>query len=152
MATFTKINDFVLNLAEVIDIDGDALKLAFTNTAPASESSNPTADTNGVLANITEIAYTNYSDDLTADRVLTSGTTTHTQTSGTFTLDYGADIVITATGGALPTFQYIYLWDDTPTSPADPLINIWDQGAGVTLAENDTATIQFNASGILTLA
>ena len=87
MATFTKINDFVLNLAEVIDIDGDALKLAFTNTAPASESSNPTADTNGVLANITEIAYTNYSDDLTADRVLTSGTTTHTQTSGTFTLD-----------------------------------------------------------------
>ena len=152
MATFTKVNDFVLNLCEVIDIDGDALTLSFTNTAPASETSNPTADGNGVLANITPIAYTNWTDDLTADRVLTSGTTTHVQSSGTFTLDYGADIVITASGGAIATWRYIYLYSDTPTSPADPLICVWDHGSGIALGNGDSATLQFNASGIFTLA
>lgn len=152
MATFTKVNDFVLNLCEVVDIDGDALKLAFSNTAPSSESSNPTADGNGVLANVTQIAYTNWTDDLSADRVLTSGTTTHTQSSGTFTLDYGADIVITASGGSIATWRYIYLWDDTPTSPADPLFNLWDHGSGISLGDTDSATLQFNASGIFTLA
>ena len=152
MATGSKINDFVLNLAEVIDIDGDAWKLAFSNTAPGSESSNPTADGNGVLANVTQINYANYSDDLTADRILTSGNLTHTQTSGTFTFDYNADIVITASGGALATWRYFYIWDDTPTSPADPLLGVWDHGSGITLADGDTATIAFNASGIFTMS
>lgn len=152
MATFTKVNDFVLNLCEVIDIDGDALKLAFSNTAPGSETSDPTADGNGVLANVTQIAYTNWTDDLTADRVLTSGTLTHAQSSGTFTLDYGADIVITASGGAIADHRYIYLWDDTPTSPADPLICVWDHGSAISLGDGDSATLSFNASGIFTLA
>lgn len=152
MATFTKVNDFVLNLCEAIDIDGDTLQLAFSNTAPASESSNPTADGNGVLANVTQVAYTNWTDDLTADRVLTSGTTTHAQTSGTFTLDYGADIVITASGGSIATWRYIYLFDQTVASPTDPLICVWDHGSGIALGDGDSATLQFNASGIFTLA
>lgn len=152
MATFTKVNDFVLNLCEAIDIDGDTLQLAFSNTAPASESSNPTADGNGILGNVTQVAYTNWTDDLTVDRVLTSGTTTHTQTSGTFTLDYGADIVITASGGAIATWQRIYLFDQTVASPVDPLICMWDHGSGIALGDGDSATLQFNASGIFTLA
>ena len=152
MATFTKVNDFVLNLNEAIDIDDDEIELAFSNTAPASETSNPTADTNGILGNVTQIAYTNWSDDLTVDRVLTAATKTHTQTSGTFTFDYGADIVITASGGAIADFRYIYLFDDTVASPVDPLINLWDHGSAVSLADTDSATIQFNASGIYTLA
>lgn len=152
MATFTKVNDFVLNLCEVIDLDGDQLELAFSNTAPASETSNPTADTNGVLANVTQIAYTNWTDDLTVDRNLTSGSVTTTQTGGTFTLDYTADIVITASGGAIANWQYIYLWDDNPTSPADPLINVWNHGSAIALGNGDSATLQFNASGIFTLA
>lgn len=152
MATFTKVNDFVLNLHEVIDIDADTLQLAFSNTAPGSETSNPTVDTNGVLANVTQIAYTNWTDDLTVDRVLTSGSITHTQTSGTFTLDYTADIVITASGGAIADWRYIYFFDNTPTSPADPLINLWDHGSAVSLGSGDSATLAFNASGIYTLA
>lgn len=152
MATFTKVNDFVLNLCQAIDIDGDTLQLAFSNTAPGSESSNPTADGNGVLGNVTQVAYTNWTDDLTTDRVLTSGTTTHTQTSGTFTLDYGADIVITASGGAIATWRYIYLFDQTVASPTDPLICVWDHGSGIALGDADSATLQFNASGIFTLA
>lgn len=152
MATFTKVNDFVLNLCEAIDIDGDTLQLAFSNTAPGSESSNPTADTNGILGNVTQIAYTNWTDDLSTDRVLTSGTTTHAQSSGTFTLDYGADIVITASGGAIANWRYIYLFDQTVASPVDPLICVWDHGSAIALGSGDSATLQFNASGIFTLS
>lgn len=152
MATFNKINDAVLNLLEVVDIDGDTLRLAFSNTAPASETPNPASDENGVLANVTQVAYTNWTDDLTTDRVLTAGSLTHAQTAGTFTLDYTADIVITASGGAIASWQYIYLLSDTPTSPADPLINYWDHGSAIALGDGDSATLQFNASGIFTLA
>ena len=151
MATFDKVNDFVLNLHEVIDIDDDTLMLALSNTAPGSETSDPTADTNGVLANVTAISYTNYTDDLTVDRTLTSGSTTHTQSSGTFTLDYTADIVITASGGALADWRYVYLYSDTPTSPADPLIADWDHGSTISLGDGDSATIAVNASGFYTM-
>jgi hypothetical protein len=151
MATYTKVNDFVLNLCEVMDIDGDVLKFDLTLTDPAA-GTDATADGNGVLANIAPITYTNYTDDLTADRTFTSGTLTHTQTAGTFTLDYGADIVITASGGAIADFRYVVPWDDTPTSPADPLINVWDHGSTISLADGDSATLQFNASGWFTLA
>lgn len=151
MATFSKVNDWVLNLHEVVDIDADTLLLAFSNTAPASESSNPTADTNGVLANVTQIAYTNWTDDLATDREFASGSTTHTQSAGTFTLDYTADIVYTASGGAIADHRYIYLADGTPTSPADPLVCVWDHGSTISLGDGDSATIAFNASGIYTL-
>ena len=62
MATFVKINDFVEDLLDgVHNLGSDTIMLALTNTAPASEVSNPTADGNGVKANLTEIAYTNIS-------------------------------------------------------------------------------------------
>jgi len=156
MATFNKVNDAVLNMLEAVDIDGDTdgdtLQLAFSNTAPGAESANPVSDGNGILGNVTQIAYTNWTDDLTTDRVLTSGSTTHTQTSGTFTLDYTSDIVITASGGSIATWQYIYLFDQTVSSPVDPLLNYWDHGSGIALGDGDSATLQFNASGIFTLA
>ncbi len=151
MATFNKVNDAVLNMMEVIDFDNDTFMIALSNTAPGSEASDPSADGNGVIANVTQIAYTNYSDDLTADRTLTSGSTTHGQTSGTFTFDYTADITITASGGALPDFRYIYLYSDTPTSPADPIVCYWDHGSTISLGDGDSATLQINASGIFTL-
>ena len=116
------------------------------------QTSNPTADGNGVLANITQISYANWTDDLTVDRNLTSGSVSSTQASGTYTLDYTADIVITASLGAIATWQYIYLWDDNPTAPADPLLCLWDHGSGISLADTDSATLQPNASGFFTIA
>ena len=50
-----KVNDFVVNLANAMDLDSDTLKVALSNTDPTS-GTDATADTNGVLANITEIA------------------------------------------------------------------------------------------------
>lgn len=151
MATFNKINDFVQNLHEVIDINNDTLRLAFSNTAPASETTNPTTDGNGILANVTQISYANWTDDLAVDRVLTAGNVSSGQTGGTYTLDYTADIVITASGGAIAAWRYIYLLDDTPTAPADPLICYWDNGSAINLNNGDSATLSFNASGIYTM-
>lgn len=149
MATYTKINDWADNMADVADMNGDTFKIALSNTAPGSEASNPTSDGNGVLANVTEISYTNYSDDMTVDRTLEG--VTSSQTGGTYAFDAN-DIVITASGGALATFRYIYVYDDTPTSPADPLVCVIDNGAGITLASGESVTIAWDASGIFTIA
>ena len=134
MATFNKFNSFVEALAEgTHNLGSDTLTIALTNTAPAAG--------NTVLANITEISYTNVSS-----RVLTS--VTSSQTSGTYTLD-AADLVLTASG-TVPTFRYVVLYNDTATS--DELIGYYDYGSAVDLLNGETFTITFDASGILTLA
>lgn len=150
MATFVKPNDFTTNLAQDILIDTDVWKLDLTSTNPTA-GTDASADGNGILANITPISYTNYSDDLSVDRILTAGTLTHVGSGGTFTWDYGADIVITASGGALASWQYFVMWDDTVASPVDPLFGWWDHGSAIVLASTETATVAFNASGIFTL-
>jgi len=134
VATFNKFNSFVEALAEgVHDLGSDTLTIALTNTAPAAG--------NTVLANITQIAYSNISS-----RVLTS--VTSSQTSGTYTLD-AADLVLTASG-TVPTFRYVVLYNDTATN--DELIGYYDYGSAVDLLNGETFTITFDASGILTLA
>ena len=134
MAAFQKFNSFVEALAEKThNLGADTLTVALTNTAPGAS--------NTVLANITEISYTNLSS-----RVLTS--VTSSQTSGTYTLD-AADLVLTASG-TVPTFRYVVLYNDTATS--DELIGYYDYGSAVDLLNGETFTITFDASGILTLA
>jgi hypothetical protein len=146
-ATFTKANDWIKNaLNGTVDIDADSFKVALSNTAPASEASNPLSDGNGVVANVTQISYTNYTDDLTVDRVLQG--ITSTQTGGVYMLDSTVNFTITATGGALAAFRYAYIFDDTSTSPADPIIGVWDYGSALTLADGDSAVLTFNVNGI----
>ena len=60
MASFTKVNDFVANLANEMDLDSDTLKVALSNTDPTS-GTDVTDNNYGVLANIAEISYTNLS-------------------------------------------------------------------------------------------
>lgn len=149
MATTTKIPDFVEDLGKAVhNFSTHTLRIALSNTAPGSEASPPTTSGNGVLANVTQISYTNYSDDLTVDRQLQS--VTWAEASGTATLD-AADFTITASGGSLATFRYIYIYNDTPTSPADPLILIIDHGSAVSLATGESLAVTFNASGIATV-
>lgn len=150
MPTITIVNDFYEDLGNgVHDLSSDSIRLAFSNTAPASESSNPTASGNGVLANVTQISYTNFSDDLTSDRVLEN--VTWTESSGTATLNFD-DFTVTASGGALASFRYIYVYNDTPTSPADAIIAVIDEESTVTLADGSNYAVTINASGLLTLA
>ena len=144
MASFVKINDFVANAVENMDLESDQLVIALSNTAPSSESSNPTADTNGILGNVTQISYTNLSS-----RNLT--TSSSGQSGGVYKLVL-ADLTLTASGGSVAAFRYIYIYNDTVTSPADPLIGYYDYGSSLTLNDGDTFTIDFSPSnGVIQL-
>jgi hypothetical protein len=140
MAAFNKIEAFVENLAEKVhNLGADALTFALTAAANAPIASNT------VLANLTQISYTNLSS-----RVPTISSSS--QTSGTYKLVL-ADLVLTASGGAVAAFRYLALYNDTPTSPADTLIGWWDYGSDLTLADTETLTVDFSpTNGALQLA
>lgn len=140
MVAFNKINAFVENLAEgVHDLGSDTLKIALTASANA-----PLAG-NSVLADLTQISYTNLSS-----RTLTVSASA--QASGTYKLTIN-DLVLTASGGSVAAFRYAVIYNDTPTSPADPLIGWYDYGANLTLNDGDTLTLDFDGTnGVLTLA
>ena len=110
-----------------------------TDTAPVA--------TNTVKTNITEISAGN---GYTAGGA-TITTSSSAQTSGTYRL-ICADVVFTATGAVGP-FRYAVLYNDTPTSPADPLIGWWDYGSALTLQNGETFTVDFDAvNGVVALA
>lgn len=134
MATFNKFNSFTEALAEKVhNLGSDVLTVALTNTAPVA--------TNTVLANITQISYTNLSS-----RVIT--TTSSAQTSGTYKLVL-ADLVLTASGSVGP-FQYVVIYNDTATN--DELIGWYDYGSALTLANTDTLTLDFDqTNGLIQL-
>ena len=141
MAAFSKFNQFVEDMAEKVhNLGADTLKIMLTNTAPVA--------TNSVKADLTEIAAQNgYSAGGTAVTITASA-----QTSGTYKLT-GNDVVFTASGGSFGPARYAVLYNDTPTSPADPLIGFWDRGSSVTPADGETLTIDLDqAAGILTVA
>ena len=125
MTTGTKFYQYIEDVHHgVHDLESDQLVVALCAAANA-----PVA-TNSVLADLTEISYTNCSS-----RNLT--TSASGQTTGTYTLTLN-DLTLTATGGAVATFRYVVIYNDTPTSPANPLICWYDTGGDVTLAENET--------------
>ena len=138
MVAYNKFNAFVEHVCEKVhDLSADALTVALTAAANA-----PVA-TNSVLADLTQIAYTNLST-----RVITVASSS--QTSGTYTLGL-TDLVLTASGGAVATFRYVAVYNDTPTSPVDPLIAWFDHGSDVTLADGETFTIDWTDDALFTL-
>lgn len=138
MAAFNKFNQFVEDIAKgVHNLATGALTIALCAAANA-----PVA-TNSVLANLTQASYTNLSSRLTT-------TTSCVQTSGTLKLLI-VDLVLTASG-TVAAFRYVVLYNDTPTSPADPLIGWYDYGSDLTLSNGETFTIDFDGSaGVLTI-
>ena len=134
MATFNKFHSFVEALSEKVhNLGSDTLTVALSNSLPVN--------TNTVLANITQIAYTNLST-----RVLAG--VTSAQTTGTYKLDAN-DLVLTASG-TVAQFRYVVLYNDTATN--DELIGWYDYGSAVDLLNGETFTITWDAAGILTLA
>lgn len=136
MATFNKINDWVDYMGEDVDLASDQFVVALSNTAPASETPNPTTDGNGTLANVTQVAYTN----LSTRNITTSSSS---QTSGTYSLAL-TDLVLTSSGGTTGPFRYIYIYDDTVVG--DPLVGYYDYGSALTLGDGETLTIDFGSS------
>lgn len=120
-----------------IDLDGDTFKVLLTSSAYT-----PNAGTHTTLTDITnELSGNGY-----ARQTLTS--VTWTEASGTVTFD-SADPQWTASGGSIVA-RYWVLYDDTPTSPADPLIAyglLDNTPADVTTTDGNTLTASVNASG-----
>jgi len=125
----------VENLAEKVhNLGSDTLKVALTNVAPVA--------TNTVLANITEIDYTN----LSARTITVSASS---QTSGTYKL-VATDLVLTASG-TVPTFRYVVIYNDSATNKE--LIAWFDIGASKDLIITDTLTLDFDGTdGLLQIA
>lgn len=148
MATFVKIPDFIEAAAEgFLDLSSTTnMKIALSNTLPATDTT--TASGGGILANVTQIVYTNYTDSLTTDRQL-EGVTSN-EAGGVWTFDC-SDFTITAAIGALPTWRYLYIYDDASVTPTDALIGCWDHGSAIDLALGETANININASGLITV-
>lgn len=134
MATFQKFNQFVEDIAKgVHNLSTGQLKVALTNTAPVAA--------NSVYADLTSpLATTN----LSGATPFNVTTTSAEQTSGTLSLVL-VDLTLTATGAVGP-FRYVVLYNDTPTSPADPLIGFYDYGSSVTMANTETFLIDFAAT------
>lgn len=141
MAAFNKFQDYAeqLNKAKH-DWSSHTFKLLLTNTAPVA--------TNTVKADLTEISAGNgYSaGGMTCDSV------TLTESSGTAKVTI-ADEVLTASGGSIGAFRYVVLYNDTQTSPADPLVGWWDYGSSITLADGESFTTDFDGTnGVWQLA
>jgi hypothetical protein len=141
MATYTKFNQFVQDLCtRVHNVDTDSLKIMLTNTAPLA--------TNAVKADITEIAAGNGYPAGGIQAVFSSGA----QTSGIFKLIL-ADVTFTGTSGPIGPFRYAVLYNDTPTSPAKPLIAWWDYQTSITITSGNSFTVDLDqAGGVFTLS
>ena len=134
MATFNKTNQFVEDIGKAVHIFGThQLKVALTNTAPTAAHATYAALT-------APLATTN----LSGATPFNVTTTSYTQTSGTASLVL-VDLTLTATGAVGP-FRYVALYNDTPTSPADPLIGWYDYGSSVTMQAAETFLIDFAAT------
>jgi hypothetical protein len=141
MASYNKFQQFVEDLAEKVhNLGADTLKVMLTNTAPVA--------TNSIRGNLTEITAQNGY----AAGGPTVSITSSAHTTGTYKLVL-ADVTITASGGTIGPFRYAVLYNDTPTSPADPLIAWWDYGSSITLADGEPFTVDFDpTTGVLQLA
>ena len=145
MVAFNKFFQFTEDLVGAVhklNVGGagpNVLKLLLTNVAPVQ--------TNSVKANLTEIAAGN---GYVAGGSAVANVDCQ-QVSGIAKL-VGDDVVFTASGGSIGPFRYVVLYNDTPTSPADPLIGWWDYGSSITLANGLTFTVNLDqVLGILTV-
>lgn len=143
MAAFNKFNAFVEHLAEKVhNLGADTLKIYLTNTAPDAAADAVKADLPAEIS-----AGNGYSAGGPTATISSSS-----QTAGTYKLVLD-DVTITASGGSIGPFRYFVLYNDTPTSPADPLIGWWDYGSSLTLADGESVTVDFSpTNGALQIA
>lgn len=138
MAAYNKFQDFVEQLAKGVHqlhAAGHTLKVYLSNAAPD-------AAADAVKADLAEISggngYTAGGHDSQNDLSESSGTVTVT----------GVSLTITASGGSIGPFRYAALYNDTPTSPADPLVCWWDYGSAITLLAGESLDLKFNNANI----
>ena len=121
-----------------IDWDNDTFIIGLSTSTYT-----PNRSTHETLSDITnELSGNGYSRQTLASVTLTE------PTAGTWMFD-SANPVFTASGGSLVA-RYWWMFDDTPTSPADPLCFyglLDDTPADVTVTDGNTLTLEINANG-----
>jgi hypothetical protein len=139
MAAFNKFQPFVADIANKIhNLGADVLKVALSNSAPSASF--------GQFSQITEIAAGSGYSAGGATVTITSST----QSGGTYKLIL-VDVVITASGGSIGPFQYVVLYNSTPTNKN--LIGWYDYGSAATITSGNTLTVDFDGvNGVLQLA
>jgi len=141
MATYNKFQDFVEQLLtgkHDFTAAGHVIKAYASNAVPS-------ASADAVKADLAEITPANGYPSGGSD-----AQNTMTETTGTATV-VCTDIVWTASGGSFGPLQYIAHYNDTQTSPVDPLICWHDYASAVTVLTGETFTVDYGAS-LLTLA
>jgi len=141
MASAVKFEALSEHLAEgVHNLDTGTIKILLSNDAPSAAADAVKADLTSELGGGS--GYTAGGEDIQNTTSRTGGTTTVTAT----------DVVWTASGGTIGPFRYVVAYNDTPSSPADPLICYWDYASSITLQIGETFTADFGASGLMTIA
>lgn len=141
MATYNKFNQFVQDLARKVHaLNSDTLKVMLTDTAPVA--------TNTIKSNLVDITAANgYAAGGSAAAYVSD-----VDTAGVLKLIL-SPVVFTAAGGSIAQFRYAVLYNDTPVSPAKPLIAWWDYGAEVNITNGNSFTVQLDqTNGVFTLA
>jgi len=139
MADYVKFEIFFEDMLKAYhNFSSHVFKVVLTNTAPDVVN-------DVVLADITQIAAVN---GYTAGGATTSIIVSRSGGTAKVT---GTGVTFTASGGGVGPFQYAVLYNDTQTSPADPLIAYWDYGAPISLLDTEQFTVSFNpTTGIFT--
>lgn len=140
MANFTKFNCLSEDLAKgVHNFTSDATS---TLTVALCDAAHAPVATNTILANLTQIAYTNLSTRVLA--ISSSG-----QTGGLYTLKI-TDLTLSASGGAVAPFRYVVVYNDDAAS--DQLVAWYDYTQDITLGDGESLLLNFDdANGFFTL-
>lgn len=127
-----------------MDLDNDVFKMGLWLS-----SWTPNMETQSVYADISANEHANQYGYTTGGQTVTC---TWTRSTVTVTFD-SADGPWTASGGTI-TCRYAAIYDDTPTSPADPMVcySLLDNTpADVSVTDGNTLTVEINASGVFSL-
>ena len=136
MATFIFFDDWKRYTGDGgVEYDSDSFVMYLSNDAPI-------VATDGLKSEVVNITEQNgYSETvLTITWAETAGG------SGIWRFANNADVSWTAAGGSFGPFQYVVVYDTTPTTPLDPLVGYWDVGSATTITDGNTFTVDLDAN------
>jgi len=128
-------------LKKVFDFANDTFKITLHTGYT------PNIDTHDAWADVSATEYTTANGYTAGGKTLASLAVTLDTSNDRAEFD-AADVTWTALGPLSPaTPGHAILWDDTPSSPADPLVGYW--ALGTTATNGGDYTLQFGADGLL---
>lgn len=155
-STYTKIYAFVQDLAQGLHViktsAGNDYRLGLTNGTPTA--SDATFNTSTLALSSSAATELTTGGGYTQGGTSIGNPTTASQTTGTFT--FAANQVVWTSTGTIGPFRYVFMFNNsTGSATARPMVAFWDYGSGISLANGESLTVQFNSSNpgtVFTLA